>query len=84
MKLVKEIKKDNYVFTHHIGSGAFNQPENYFELIRYNKDGSKTLIPLYPPFKAKVLTRKSPIFQLDTYTEKEYQDMMNESIKKYG
>ena len=80
--VVKELKKDNYTLVHSVIEGTFGQPVNFFELIRDEKNGDRTHFPILPPIKVRNYTKDSPIFYLETYTEEEYENIMQKELCK--
>lgn len=84
MKLIKELKKDNFKITHHHYIDDFGIKQDAFEFIEVKPNGYMIKYPFIAPIKVSTYTRNQPITNATEYTEQEYEELLDSSIKKYG
>lgn len=78
--MTKTIRKGIYTLIHSVLDTDFGR-QNFFELTFIKDNGTKVSIPFYAPFKVETM---GGIFDIPTYTDDEYEEMMMQAIESYG
>ena len=83
MSIIKEITKGKYTLVHKVlqGAGLFGEDVNSFEVYYPDDKGIRYTLPVHPPVVVSNFTKEDNIFKLDTYTDKDYQETLEKSIK---
>lgn len=78
---MRKITKGKYTLEHSIMAGPYGEPKDFFELTFLKDNGEKVLMPFFEPVRVNVT---GFIFEpLRPYTDKEYEEMLDEQIAKY-
>ena len=73
----KTYKKGRFTLEHSIIRNDFGQLENYMEVSFFKPNGTKIRVPVFEPFKVRM---SGSFFELNTYTEKEYEKILDNFI----
>lgn len=85
METIKELKKGTYTLLHQTYVDDFGFKKDTLEIIRMNSDGTKTLLPFFGDIKVNVKDRNDSIIDISTsYTDEEYEKMLDEQIKIFS
>lgn len=76
MKLIKKLTQGNRTLQHHQYVNDFGFVQDCFEIIEMDEKGFMTLLPFIGPAKVNVYDRSQPIGIGQTYTDEEYQTML--------
>jgi len=85
MELIKELTKDNFLLKHSRYTDHFGFKRDSFEFVKITS-GGKVIYPLIGKLKVSTLALDSSVgeFGVNNYTEEEYEDILSQSIEKYG
>lgn len=79
MKLIKELRKENYILKHYViyDNGILS---DFIDIIRKNDDGTYISAPIIPPFKVSV-TKANLLDATQKYSDIDYEEMLIAEMK---
>lgn len=79
MKLIKELRKENYTLKHYV-LDDYGILSDFIDIIRENNDGTYTSTPIIPPFKVSV-PKANLLDATQEYSDSDYEEMLIAEMK---